>query len=101
MTDVLLSTAYIRRPKNDDTSPFTMPRLSRKKSKIRNKRLQKLAAAEKRASDDEQDMLTPEELTAIVTVLGTQVDEDQENPEISPSAENLDRFGAEAQTFFA
>jgi hypothetical protein len=46
-------------------------------------------------------MLTPEELAAIVTALGADVPEDQENPEISPADEDLDRFAAEAQTFFA
>jgi hypothetical protein len=46
-------------------------------------------------------MLTPEELAAIVTALGAQVDESQKNPEISPTAADLERVAVEAQTFFA
>ena len=79
----------------------TMPRFSHNKGKIRSKRLQKLAAANSVTSDYEHDMLTPEELAAIVTALGAQVDKDQQNKEISPADEDLDRFVAEAETFFA
>jgi hypothetical protein len=79
----------------------TMPRFSRNKDKIRRKRLQKLTVANSVTSDDEHDMLTPDELAAIVAALDTQVDEDQQNPEISPANEDLDRFAAEAETFFA
>ena len=78
----------------------TMPRFSRNKDKIRRKRLQKLAVANSVASDDEYDMLAPEELAAIVAALCADVPEDQQNPEASPADEDLDRFVAEAQTFF-
>jgi hypothetical protein len=73
----------------------TMPRFSRNKDKIRRKRLQKLAIANLVTSDDDHDMLTPDELASIVAALGTQVDEDQQNTEISPADEDLDRFVAE------
>jgi hypothetical protein len=79
----------------------TMPRFSRNKNKIRSKRLQKLAVANSVASDDEYDMLAPEELAAIVAALGADVPEDQQDPEISPADEDLDRFVAEPETFFA
>ena len=79
----------------------TMPRFSRKKNKIRRKRMQKLAATNSVTSDDEHDMLTTSELAAIVAALGAQVDKDQQNKEISPADEDLDRFVAEAETFFA
>ena len=78
-----------------------MPRFSRNKNMIRRKRLQKLAVANEVVSDDEHDMLTTSELAAIVAALGTDVPEDQQNPEISPADEDLDRFVAEAETFFA
>ncbi len=78
-----------------------MPRFSRNKDKIRRKRLQKLAVSNSVTSDDEHDMLTTSELAAIVAALGTQVDEDQQNPAIRPADEDLDRFVAEAETFFA
>jgi hypothetical protein len=100
MTNVLLSTAYIRPLKPDDTVS-TMPRFSRNKDRIRRKRLQKLAVANSLTSDDEHDMLAPDELAAIVAALGTQVDEDQQNPEASLADEDLDRFVAESETFFA
>lgn len=79
----------------------TMPRFSRNKDRIRRKRLQKLAVANSVTSDDEHDMLTTSELAAIVAALGTQVDEDQQNPAVSPADEDLDRFVAEAEMFFA
>jgi Ca2+-binding EF-hand superfamily protein len=79
----------------------TMPRFSRNKDRIRRKRLQKLAVANSLTNDDEHDMLTTSELAAIVAALGTDVPEDQQNPEISPADEDLDRFVAEAETFFA
>jgi hypothetical protein len=79
----------------------TMPRFSRNKDKIRRKRLQKLAIANSVTSDDEHDMLTTSELAAIVATLGADVPEDQQNPEASPTDEDLDRFVAEAETFFA
>ena len=79
----------------------TMPRFSRNKDRIRRKRLQKLAVSNSVTSDDEHDMLTTSELAAIVAALGAQVDEDQQNPEIGPADEDLDRFAAEVQTFFA
>jgi hypothetical protein len=79
----------------------TMPRFSRNKDKIRRKRLQQLAVANSVTSDDEHDMLTPDELAAIVAALGADVPEDQQNPEVSPADEDLDRFVAEAETFFA
>ncbi len=78
-----------------------MPRFSRNKDRIRRKRLQKLAVANSLTNDDEHDMLTTSELAAIVAALGTDVPEDQQNPEISPADEDLDRFVAEAETFFA
>ena len=73
----------------------TMPRFSRNKNKIRRKRLQKLAVANSITSDDEHDMLTTSELAAIVAALGADVSEDQQNTEISPADEDLDRFAAE------
>jgi hypothetical protein len=79
----------------------TMPRFSRNKDKIRRKRLQKLAVSNSVTSDDEHDMLTTSELAAIVAALGADVPEDQQNPEIRPADEDLDRFVAEAETFFA
>jgi hypothetical protein len=45
-------------------------------------------------------MLTPDELAAIVAALCADVPEDQQNPAISPADEDLDRFVAEAETFF-
>ncbi len=72
-----------------------MPRFSRNKDKIRRKRLQKQAIANSLTSDDEHDMLTPDELAAIVAALGADVPEDQQNTEISPADEDLDRFAAE------
>ncbi len=79
----------------------TMPRFSRNKDKIRRKRLQQLAVANSVTSDDEHDMLTPDELAAIVAALCADVPEDQQNPEASPADEDLDRFVAESETFFA
>jgi hypothetical protein len=40
-------------------------------------------------------MLTTSELAAIVAALGADVPEDQQNPEVSPADEDLDRFVAE------
>ncbi len=79
----------------------TMPRFSRNKDKIRFKRRQHLAVANSVTSDDEHDMLTPDELAEIVAALRADVPEDQQNPEVSPADEGLDRFVAEAETFFA
>jgi hypothetical protein len=44
----------------------TMPRFSCNKDRIRRKRLQKLTVTNSVTGDDEHDMLTPEQLAAIV-----------------------------------
>ena len=99
-----------------------MPRLSHNKGKIRNKRLQRLqrlhqlVTAEARANDqafdaqeppedeenvlieDEENMLTPEQLAAIIIAFDAQ--EPIKNPENSVTVQDLVRFGPETHKFF-
>jgi hypothetical protein len=91
--------------------PLKMPRLSHNKGKIRNKRRQRLhqrvaakAPANEEAFDaqesleDQQDMITPQKLAAIIIALASQ--ETLDVQEDSVTVQDLDLFGAEPDELF-
>ena len=91
--------------------PLKMPRLSHNKGKIRNKRRLRLhqrvaakAPANEEAFDaqesleDQQDMITPQKLAAIIIALASQ--EPLDFQEDSVTVQDLDLFGAEPDELF-